>query len=317
MTSHVAGWDPVKLHRHNARLLSERDIVVAGDPGAGNALVGNIVLELGLDYLDPYTEVVETDGSSSPAQSRASYRQRMAATAARDGASAAVPSPGGGAGRFVKTHLYSDVFDGVPLRGAILLVRDPRDTIYSGYKWFRGFSESWWQDVSDTEGKSTLADYLNGHRIGDGRTPVAGWTAFHEDWLDAAPKLDRFAIVRFEDLKLNPVGTVTAMLAAFGLTPSVADIRRAAERSSFDAMRSHEDEVSEAGGDARTKDARIMRRGKIGEWREWIGGPGIAEHFEDPQLVATAARFGYDLRADARPAAAAGGNGRTPAHASE
>lgn len=295
MTSNIAGWDPVKLHQQNARLLGHRDVVVAGDPGAGNALLGNIVLELGLDYLDPYTEVVADDGSSKPAENRTSYRQRMAATADRDEAVTNGSSPTQGARRFVKTHLYSGLFDGVALYGAILLVRDPRDTIYSGYKWFRGFSESWWQDVSDTKGKSTFIDYLNGRRIGDGRTPVTGWTAFHEDWLNAARRLDRFAVVRFEDLKTNPVGTVTAMLASFGLTSAADDIRRSIELSSFDAMRSHEDRVSEADGDSRTKDARIMRRGKIGEWREWIGEPEIAEQFADPELIATAARFGYDL----------------------
>jgi hypothetical protein len=296
MTSHVAGWDPVKLHQRNARLLGARDVVVAGDPGAGNALVGNIALELGLDYLDPYTEVVVQDGSSLPTDNRMSYRQRMAATAARDDAvTEGAAHRRASRRRFVKTHLYPDLFEGVGLCGAMLLVRDPRDTIYSGYKWFRGFSESWWQNVSDTKGKSTFIDYLDGHRIGDGRTPISGWTAFYDAWLNAAHTLDRFTVVRFEDLKTNPVGTVTAMLASFGLTPPVHEIRRAIELSSFDAMRSHEDKVSQADGDARTKDARIMRRGKVGEWQEWIGEPGVAEQFEDPELVATAARFGYDL----------------------
>jgi hypothetical protein len=288
----VAGWDPVALHKRNIRKLGRRDIVVAGDPGAGNALIGNIVLELGFDYLDPYTEVIADDGSTSPAENQLSYRQRMAATAARDSADA-VPQP---ARRFVKTHLYPDAFADVPLGGALLLVRDPRDTIYSGFRWFRGFSKSWWDDVEDTSGKSTLLDFLGGTRIGDGRTPVAGWTAFHEHWLAAAPALDRFAVVRFEDVKTNPVGAVTAMLAAFGQTASVERITRAVERSSFDAMRAHEDRVSAAEGETRTKDARIMRRGRIGEWQEWIDGPGIAARFADPDLIATAARFGYPVQ---------------------
>jgi hypothetical protein len=291
----VAGWDPVRLHRHNARLLGERDVVVAGDPGAGNALVGNIVQELGLDYLDPYTEVLTDDGSAAPAQNHADYRQRMAATADRDQAGA---TAGQSARRFVKTHLYPEVFDGVPLGGVLLLVRDPRDTIYSGYKWFRGFSESWWQDEENIKGKSTFADYLGGTRIGDGRTPVAGWTAFHEHWLAAAAKFRRFAVIRFEDLKTEPAAAVTAMLAAFGLTASAERIAEATRQSSFEAMRAHEDRVVESSGDARTSSARIMRRGAIGEWREWIDQPGIAEVFADAPLAATAARFGYHVPAD-------------------
>jgi hypothetical protein len=287
----LAGWDPVSLHRQNVRLLGERDVVVAGDPGAGNALVGNIVLELGLDYLDPYTEVVSGDGSAAPVDSQASYRQRMAATAAHDEGRPDTPADR----RFVKTHLYPDAFEGVPLGGAVLLVRDPRDTIYSGYKWFRGFSESWWQDESNTKGKSEFVDFLNGKRIGDGRTPVTGWTDFYEHWLAAAPMLDRFAVIRFEDLKLEPVATVTAMLAAFGISAPVERIEQAVRASSFEAMRAHEDKASEVDGDSRTRSARIMRRGAIGEWREWIGQPGVGEQFDNPALAATAARFGYDV----------------------
>jgi hypothetical protein len=294
----VAGWDPVTLHKRNVRLLGDRDIVVAGDPGAGNALIGNIVLELGFDYLDPYTEVVTEDGSSVPAENQLSYRERMAATAVRDRAATEKSPAERASRRFVKTHLYPDIFSGVPLGGAILLVRDPRDTIYSGYKWFRSFSESWWHDVSDTRGKSTFIDFLNGRRIGDGRTPVSGWTAFYENWLHAAQSFDRFTVVRFEDVKTNPVATVTAMLAAFGLTAPADRITRAVELSSFDAMRIHEDKVAAAEDDLRIKRVRIMRRGQIGEWREWIGGPGLAEQFDNPELLAAAARFGYDLTAD-------------------
>jgi hypothetical protein len=288
----VAGWDPVTLHKHNIGKLGRRDILVAGDPGAGNALIGNIMLELGYDYLDPYTEVVAEDGSASPAENQLSYRQRMAATAAHDQAGAAPEPP---ARRFVKTHLYPEMFADAPLGGVLLLVRDPRDTIYSGFQWFRGFAKSWWDDVEDTRGKGTLLDFLRGTRIGDGRTPVAGWSAFYEHWLAAAPALDRLAVVRFEDVKTDPVPTVTAMLAAFGLTASVEQILRAVERSSFDAMRAHEDQVSAAEGESRTKDARIMRRGRIGEWQEWIGEPGVAEQFADPDLINTAARFGYPV----------------------
>lgn len=297
----VAGWDPVSLGRQNARLLGDRDVLVAGDPGAGNALVGNIVLELGLDYLDPYTEVVSADGTATSVDGQTSYRQRMAATAAHDLAGGeARPA----ARRFVKTHLYPDAFTGVRLGGALLLVRDPRDTIYSGYKWFRGFSESWWQDESNTAGKSTFVDFLNGRRIGDGRTPVTGWTDFHEHWLAAAPLVDRFAVVRFEDLKTRPVAAVTAMLAAFGVTPSLEQVERAVAASSFDAMRAHEDETSELDGDSRTRSARIMRRGAIGEWREWIDQPGVAERFDDRALATTAARFGYEVEVSDRTPAA-------------
>lgn len=314
--------DPVTLCERNVRRLSQRDIVVAGDPGCGAALVSNIVYELGFDYLDPYTEVLNEDGSVQMTDERLSYyRQRLPATAgngnaagdsriAGDGKTAGdgrtVPAgrpPNPDRLRFVKTHLYSDRFAGVPLRGAIVLVRDPRDSVYSSYKWFCGFSESWWPGSPTAGGKEmTLTEFLGRRRRGDGETPVSGWARFSEGWLDSAPMFDRFAVVRFEDLKTNPVGTITALLATFGYSVPLDIVAAAAERSSFDSMRAREDEVSAGEGPSAANDARIMRRGKVGEWREWYGADGIADHFSDPKLHAVAARFGYDLgSADALP----------------
>lgn len=283
--------DPVTLCERNVRRLSDRDIVVAGDPGCGAALVSNIVHELGFDYLDPYTEVLNEDGSLQVTDERLSYyRRRLPATAAGKAA-----ADGDDRLRFVKTHLYCDRFAGVPLRGAVLLVRDPRDAVYSSYKWFCGFSDSWWPDPSHTRGKLTFTDFLSRRRRGDGETPISGWARFSEGWLDAAPMFDRFAVVRFEDLKANAVGTITALLATFGHSLPLDLVAAAAERSSFDAMRAREDAVSASEAHSATSGARIMRRGKVGEWREWYEADGIAERFSDPALHAVAARFGYDL----------------------
>jgi len=38
-----------------------------------------------------------------------------------------------------------------------------------------------------------------------------------------------------------------------------------------------------------------MRRGKVGEWREWLETEGMAGRFADADLIVTAAQFGYDL----------------------
>ncbi len=295
MTDEMAtAMDPVTLCERNVQRLGKRDIVVAGDPGCGAALVSNIVFELGFDYLDPYTEVLGDDGSVQVPQDRLDYyRQRLSATTGPDPA-AGHPRPPASS-RFVKTHLYPRLFDGVPLGGAVLLVRDPRDSIYSSYKWFCGFSGSWWPGASWSSEKATFAEFLDRRRRGDGETPISGWVRFNESWLDASAAFPRFAVVRFEDLKANPVGAVTAMLAALGLEAPLDVVIRAIERSSFEAMREREDEVSAAEGDSQTGGARIMRRGKIGEWREWIGQEGLVDRFADPRLRATANRFGYGL----------------------
>lgn len=297
--STIAELSPWDLGLRNSRLLGERDIVVAGDPGAGAALISNIVFELGFGYLDPYTEILDEHGSARVTEDRLSYyRQRLSATAAGGPAPADSPLAANVRTRFVKTHFYPDHFADIKLGGAVLLVRDPRDTIFSSYKWFCDFSESWLPIVADASEKLSFTEFLDRVRIGDGEPSIPGWARFYSSWLEAAPAFSPFAIVRFEDLKANPVGTITALLATFGLDVPAHLVIQAAERSSFGAMRAREDKISAAEGDS-TKGARIMRRGKTGEWREWYGSSGMADRFADPGLIATAARFGYDVAAAA------------------
>src|SRR6185437_16700092 len=290
--------DPVQLCQRNARRLGIHDVVVAGDPGCGAALVSNIVYELGFGYLDPYTEVLNEDGTVRGTLDMLSgYRQRLSATAGQAGEQ---PKPAGQLGtrfprRFVKTHLYPEHYAGVPLGGTVLLVRDPRDSIYSSYKWFCGFSGSFWPGAKGTDGQATFAEFLDRRRSGDGETPVTGWARFNECWLDAASSFGRFAVVRYEELKSNPVGAITGLLTTLGVDAPLDVVTRAAERSSFDAMRTREEEAAKAEGESKSSSARIMRRGKVGEWREWYGSDGLAERFADPVLVQAAARFGYTL----------------------
>ncbi|MFF1378299.1 sulfotransferase domain-containing protein [Streptomyces sp. NPDC058308] len=286
---------PDELARRSARLLGENDIVVAGDPGSGQALVANIVHELGFEYLDPYVESPdERDGAAQAVETQLEYyRKRLAATSERDRDGVAEAPGGTDAKRFIKTHFYPEVFADSAVNSAILVVRDPRDTIYSSYKWFSSFGGSWIPDAADMIGKLTYPDFLDRVRLGDGEPSIPGWARFYRSWLEAAPEFSKFAVVRFEDLKSHPVGAITAMLAALGLSVTPEVVARAADRSSFKAMRAREDAAS-AGEDESTKNARIMRRGQVGEWREWIGEGDLAERFAHPALTATAARFGYE-----------------------
>jgi len=129
----------------------------------------------------------------------------------------------------------------------VLLVRDPRDTIYSSYKWFSSFGGSWIPDAAQDIGKLTYAEFLDRARIGDGETSIPGWVRFHREWLATAPAFSRFGVVRFEDLKSHPVGAVTALLAALGLVMPPDAVTRAVERSSFDAMRARSRDLRDRG----------------------------------------------------------------------
>ncbi|MEU7433796.1 sulfotransferase domain-containing protein [Streptomyces sioyaensis] len=283
--------DPVELHRRNAARLGARDVVVAGYPGSGAALVGNVLTELGFAYVDPYTEVVGEDGTSQVIEDRLAYRSRLSATAAGD------RNTGGGKGgtddgpRFFKNHLYPDHFDHGRLAGAVLLVRDPRDAVHSSYQWFRGFAAHW--QLAGVKREGTFAEFLDGRGVND-EPPVAGWAGFYSAWTAALPRFHRSAVIRFEDLKADPEAATSGLLEVFGAPRTPAAIEQAVRRSRYENMRAHEERVSAAAG-AVGDQPRIMRRGMVGEWREWYGDESVAARFQTPRLLETAATFGYQL----------------------
>lgn len=264
--------DPVALHARNLTRLGESIVVVASYPGSGAALVGNILLEAGLDYLDPYTEVIHSGGQVAAAPQRAAYRSRLAASDRRD------REGGGGCaahGRqvFVKTHRYPEEFRSVPVRAVVLLTRDPRDAVHSYYRWRQGFSES--------GEHGTFEEFLR-RPASSGRPPVLDWAEFTRQWADQALPL------RFEDVKHDPVRAMGGLLAGLEIECDRARLSAAADRSSFEAMRAHEDRRAPGPG------ARIMRRGQVGEWREWYT-PRLAAFFETAEVRRLATRFGYEV----------------------
>ncbi|HEY0167693.1 MAG TPA: sulfotransferase domain-containing protein [Jatrophihabitans sp.] len=272
------------LYARNVARTGPRDIVVAGYGGAGQSIVANTLLELDLNYVDPYTEIVHEDGSSTPVPEHAGFRGRMAAVSQRDGRNSCASAscwP-----RFFKSHLPPEIFTGRPLAGVWLIVRDPRDALYSWYRWRVAFGEEPWDRV-DADWAEWLAapDYA-------GRRPVEDWTYFYATWLDWAAVHPRWACTRFEDIKANPVLTFKAALRALGIPVDEARLAEAVEASSFEAMRSHEDQA--AGQEPHSEQSRMMRRGKVNEWLEWMT-PQLAAHFTAPDLVKVAHRLGYRL----------------------
>lgn len=263
-------FDPIALHNANIALLDEQDVIVASFPGAGASLVGNILLELGLDYFDPYTQRLTHQGTMVPEPQRVAYRRRLAASMARDSES---PKHRPRGRRFVKTHLLPDTFHQSRAHRAVLLVRDPRDTLFSYYNWRLGFSE---------EGETRTFERFLTEPNPSGVRAAADWQRFHESWNQSASH-----VIRFEDLKRDPFSAVGTFLQSFGVTYAGDDLARALQLSSFDAMRRHEDATADT-------PHRIMRRGTPGEWRDWYQGD-IVTHFADPSVRQTAGGFGYTL----------------------
>ena len=272
------------LYRQNLDRLGTDDIVIASHGGSGQSLIGNILHELGLNYVDAYTETLHEDGRAVVAAAHVGYRQHLASQHDKDEAGDAPRSlwP-----RFVKTHHPPSVFSEATLGGVWILVRDPRDAIYAAYQWRDRFAEEEWDRVP-----GNFEAWLRGR--GDfSPSPVDDWPAFYLAWSERAGRCDRTDVLRFEDLKRRPVEIVSEALGRLDIEVDVGDIRRAVEASSFGKMREHEDRVAGFSPQA-ASGGRVIRAGKTDGWKEWMT-PDLAELFSGAQLRQVAREYGYDL----------------------
>ncbi|QLJ03413.1 sulfotransferase domain-containing protein [Streptomyces sp. NEAU-sy36] len=276
------------LYQDNIEKLGPQDIAVASIGGSGQSLLGNILLELGLNYADPYIDSLHTDGTSSPVPAYAEYRSRLAATdrsSWNDQEHSRKRWP-----RFVKTHLAPDFLAPRPLLGAWILIRDPRDSLYSWHKFRTNFAKDpldilagtfeQWLEKPGPAGVSRLDD----------------WSSFYDAWDHARGRFQRSTVTTFEDLKNDPVPALCKSLEDLEVDVKESDLVRAIERSSFDTMRAHEEQRSRAKGDTSATNTRIMRSGTPNEWQGWMT-PGLQQKFGTGKIAEVARRFGYETTA--------------------
>lgn len=279
-----------ELYRRNIELLGGQDVLVASHGGAGQSIVGNMLLELRRNYVDPYNEALLSDGTTMEVPEYANYQRRLSATAKRADRRPGTPAQWQPWPRFVKTHFTPTAFGSRSFYGLWLLVRDPRDALYSLYNWRINFAAEPWT------APSSFAEWLAAAESGD--FPPEEWTnyykaddwrEFYSEWLQVVGNFDRVVMTRFEDLKLMPIAALRAALRAFDVDATEVELANAVDNSTFEAMRRHEDQAA-AEGDGR----RVLRKGAVSGWREWMT-PQIAAFFTDPALAAMAQRFGYEL----------------------
>lgn len=265
-------FDPLAQHAANASQLLPTDIVVYGYPGSGASLLGNLLLESGLGYLDPYTETLESRASVASSEARRSYRTRLSASAHVDGGG---PRNVSRDRLWVKTHEGPEAFPVVPTT-VVILVRDPRDAVRSYYEFRRTFGKE----------RETRPFALFLRHGPDGSPAATDWARFHEAWFGLASA--KLVSVRFEDLKADmPAAFIELVRRTTSVELDPDMVARACARSSFSSMRAHEDAVAD-------DDRRLMRRGLVDEWREWWSAE-YASTFLTPEVTAGADRFGYRI----------------------
>lgn len=270
-----------ELHYQNMESLRGSDVLVTSIGGAGSSLVGNILLELDFRYINLATEVLLPTGASEFAPSIIRQRLHGEALAARATTGHREDGP-----RFLKSHLPAEEFDGLELGRVWLVVRDPRDALYSWHQFHRGFARHKWEHVPESFEQFLARPFFTG------LTPVENWCAFYRGWLARYQGGQRLSVVRFEDLKRSPTATITSVLTDTGVHVATEDVVLAVERSSFDAMRANE--AAATRHDPNEREARIMRSGSVDGWKTWMT-PRIARHFASREVIDVAKSFGYDL----------------------
>lgn len=136
---------------------------------------------------------------------------------------------------FLKTHRVVDAADPSP---AIYLVRDGRDSLVSYAHFAKAQGEAWARSASFEEALATLIERED-HPYGSWSDSVRAWTS-----RDAST-----AVIRFEELIVDPVATVRAAAESLGVR-----LRKpVGELPDFERLRG--------------EDPGLYRRGKVGSWR--------------------------------------------------
>lgn len=168
---------------------------------------------------------------------------------------------------FVKVHdAYTYLSDGRPLLPsenckAIYLIRNPLDVAVS-------FSHHLRRDLDTTierMGDSTFCFCAKPDRMHNQlRQQLLTWSEHVESWVDA-PGL-AVHVVRYEDLKAQPLETFTQAINFLGLAVEEEQIRRAVEFSDFKVLKKQEEEKG-----FREKPPGMpafFREGKTESWKE-------------------------------------------------
>jgi hypothetical protein len=185
--------------------------------------------------------------------------------------------PGGG--RLIFTHETVPVGD----RRAIYVVRDPRSVALSEHRWLvrRGLAPASFERF--------LHEFLLGRS-----NPWGRWDAHVDKWLDGeAARAHHLRVVRFEDLREDPVTELAGVLTFLGSRPEPSIVEHAVENNTLDRMREKERKAPDRAFERGVRrDVRFVQEGATGGWRDELS----PAHAEDIVRTFRAAmlRVGYD-----------------------
>ena len=172
-----------------------------------------------------------------------------------------VPRP-----RLIKSHEYFDP----RYKKIIYIVRDPRDVAVSHY--FFQLKEGYFQDGYPME------RFIQRWVAGDVDAFFASWGENVASWLAARGGRPDFLLLRYEDMKANPMRELAKVGDFLGIRYDQAALERAVQLSAADRMRKLEKDNEQRwiGTKKRRKDVRFIRSASVGGWQSTLSERDVA-----------------------------------------
>jgi hypothetical protein len=181
----------------------------------------------------------------------------------------------------------------------VLLVRSPQDTGVSQYfQWMHRMrpGKKRLNDYPEHGAEVTIADFVM--RPGSGLPKIVD---FMNLWAAEAPRIRDFLLVRYEDLRADPVGELRRIVGFLGGPAAEEAIRGAVEFASVENMRSMEQRrVFWLSGrrmtprDQANPDSYKVRRAKVGGYRDYFDDEQVAR-IDELVRSRLSPFFGYGL----------------------
>ncbi len=184
---------------------------------------------------------------------------------------------------FVKTHLLLARLHGTPTingevtRGAVYLVRDPRDVAVS-------YAAHLGEPIDQTIALMANREFVPPNGVWEF---VSSWSQNVVSW--TVPEQATVLVMRYEDIIANPAASFSRIAGHVGIPAPPALIERAVRLSSFDRLQQQESTLGFTGWSI--SDSPFFRQGAAGAWRDRLTPEQArqieADHGEQMQ------RFGY------------------------
>lgn len=201
--------------------------------------------------------------------------------------------------RFVKTHdAYTLTPNGEPLlagrrgaKGAILIVRDPRDIAPSLANHLEATTDAAIEFMGNADASFCGKPDRQDSQL---RQKLPGWSGHVASWLEQSDI--PVQVLRYEDLRNDTAGTVLKALRFSGWPVARESVEHAVALAAFDNLQAQERAAGFGEWFARGSSGKLFfRRGEAGGWRGELTAEQVAriERAHGPMMQ----RLGYELAA--------------------